>query len=75
MDIDGIIYIFDSRSRDLNGIPHPLGTSVLLRFNSVLAAERYIINLYLNHYRFDTIYYQIQNFQLMRMGKTQSKHI
>ena len=40
--LNEIVYIFDSHSRDFRGLPHPSGTSILLRFNSVIDAEEYI---------------------------------
>ena len=36
---DGTVYIFDSHSRDRNGLCDPVGTSILLKFDCVVDAE------------------------------------
>ena len=56
----GSVYIFDSHSRDANGLSNPNGTSVLLKFDSYYDAESYIKRLYLIQFENASIFCQIQ---------------
>ena len=56
------IYIFDSHSRDANGLPAVDGTSVLLKFNPREVAGSYIKSIYLDHFCNPSVYYQMQYF-------------
>ena len=53
-------YFFDSHSRDINGFPSPVGTSVLLKFGSVYEVQEYIREVYLAKASKMSQYYQIQ---------------
>ena len=53
------IYIFDSHSRDANGLPAVDGTSVFLKFNPREVAGSYIKSIYLDHFCNPSVYYQI----------------
>ena len=57
---NGSVFIFDSHSRDQNGLSCPAGTSVLLKFNKVTDADNYIKNFYLDHIGGDTNAFQYE---------------
>ena len=38
-------YIFDSHDRDLNGMPDPNGTAVVIQFSDVLELEQFLYSL------------------------------
>ena len=54
-------YLFDSHSRDINGFPSPIGTSVLLKFGSIYEVQEYIREAYFAQASNMSQYYQIQN--------------
>ena len=43
---DSLLKIFDSYARDSSGMPHPLGTCVLLEFDSIKNLTGYLNSLY-----------------------------
>ena len=53
-------YLFDSHSRDINGFPSPIGTSVVLKFGSVYEVQEYIREVYFAQASNMSQYYQIQ---------------
>ena len=53
-------YLSDSHSRDINGFPSPIGTSVLLKFGSVYEVQEYIREVYFAQASNMSQYYQIQ---------------
>ena len=53
-------YLFHSHSRDINGFPSPIGTSVLLKFGSVYKVQECIRNGYFAQASNVCQYYQIQ---------------
>ena len=53
-------HLFDSHSRDINGFPSPIGTSVLLKFGSVYEVQEYVREVYFAQASNITQYYQIQ---------------
>ncbi|XP_057308942.1 uncharacterized protein LOC130647191 [Hydractinia symbiolongicarpus] len=61
---NGVVYVFDSHSRDLLGLPHNSGTSVLLKFNSTREAESYIKYLYLSHFQNERLFCDLQHFNI-----------
>ena len=42
-------FLFDSQSRDSNGLPCENGISVLLKFCSLLAIEKYLLEVYVKN--------------------------
>ena len=52
-------YLCDSHSRDINGFPSSIGTSVL-KFGSVYEVQEYIREVYFAQARKMSKYYQIQ---------------
>ena len=46
IDSNGLLKVFDSHARDSFGMPHPLGTCVLLEFNSITNLIEYFKSLY-----------------------------
>ena len=38
-------YIFDSHGRDVNGMPDPNGTAVVIQFSDVLELEQFLYSL------------------------------
>ena len=53
-------YLFDSHSRDINGFPPPIRTSVLLKFGSVYEVREYIREVYFAQASNMSQSYQIQ---------------
>ena len=56
-------YLFDSHSRDINGFPSPIGTSVLLKFGSVYEVKKYIREVHFIEECNLSQYYQIWHLQ------------
>ena len=56
---DSTIYLFDSHSKDEIGNLSNSGTAVLLKFDTLLSLQRYIISAYYNSYPL-TLYFQVQ---------------
>ena len=50
--------VFDSHSRDSNGLASPEGSSVLLQFRSIQAVEEYILDAYFSNA--NNIQYELQ---------------
>ena len=65
VESNGIVYIFDSHSRDTNGMLHPQGTSVLLKFNSIVLAEQYLKQFYLFELQNEMVFYEIEHFKFV----------
>ena len=55
--------LFDSHSRDINGFPSPIGTSVLLKFGSAYEVQEYIREIHFIEAGSFSQYYQIQYLQ------------
>ena len=53
-------YLFGSDSKDINGFPSPIGTSVLLKFGSVYELQECIREVYFTQASNMSQYYQIQ---------------
>ena len=53
-------YIFDSHSRDEQGLPVPEGMSCLIEFPDIFELEKYIIVCYLELRSIESQYFQIQ---------------
>ena len=60
----GAVYVFDSHSRDRNGFASPSGTSILMKFRSLVDVEGYIRQVYLINNNNEELYYQIQYFDI-----------
>ena len=61
---NGIAYVFDSHSGDKQGLPSPSGTAVFLKFPSFNDAEKYVKHLYLSYFRNETIYFEMQSYNI-----------
>ena len=56
-------FLFDSHSRDSNGIPCENGTAVLLKFRSLLAIEKYLLEVYVKN--IDSMLFDLQYIKLL----------
>ena len=60
---DSIFYLFDSHARDSNGIPHPTGTAVVMKFKNVVNLEQHLyslsMNLHVNAFEIVTVHLQV----------------
>jgi hypothetical protein len=42
---NNVFYLFDSHARDLNGMPNPNGTAIVMKFTSILDMEQHLSSL------------------------------
>ena len=57
------LFLFDSHSRESNGLPCENGTAVLLKFRSLLAIEKYLLEVYVK--KSDTMLFDLQYIKIL----------
>ena len=65
-------FLFDSHSRDSNGLLCENGTVVLLKFRSLLALEKYLLEVYVKNG--DTMLFDLQYIKILSHNEIDLQH-